>query len=389
MYDESYQYNADGARVVVSTSQATTLFVEGLWEEVVGGAVKSYYTLNGTPVAVRETSGSTSTLAYLHGDHLGSVSLVTDGAQGVVSQQEFDAWGKVRSGGVSQTNRNYTGQYLDGSGLLYYNARYYDPGIGRFISADTVVPGNASGGMDGVAVKPLTVGFHETQFLGKLNGENKAGFWFQLSDRERQQVGSPWGPSNPQALNRYSYVQNNPLKYTDPTGHTAYLSHDDAAYLAATLVALADLITSNNENWHYDALTLIAAATARLAGPAGAILAGMANGIDKFSWREIAKLREIASRIDEMNGAQGVALAGGANAGLAFNLWIMNRATGDMRRVQLGMPLYLKIIPAEWNLGIAYGEHPKSGTYYFRDDVDGTYLGSDIANCLAAGATSC
>jgi len=124
MLDETYQYNADGARVQVSTSQATTLFLEGLWDETVGGAIKTYYSLNGTAVAVRETSGSTSTLAYLHGDHLGSVSLVTDGAQGVVSQQEFDAWGKVRSGGVSQTNRNYTGQYLDGSGLLYYNARY-------------------------------------------------------------------------------------------------------------------------------------------------------------------------------------------------------------------------------------------------------------------------
>jgi len=73
--------------------------------------------------------------------------------------------------------------------------------------------------MDGVAVKPLTVGFHETQFLGKLNQENGFGFWFQLSDEARQQVGSPWGPTNPQALNRYSYVLNNPLKWTDPSGH--------------------------------------------------------------------------------------------------------------------------------------------------------------------------
>ncbi|MCG8350356.1 MAG: hypothetical protein MI924_21535, partial [Chloroflexales bacterium] len=36
---------------------------------------------------------------------------------------------------------------------------------------------------------------------------------------ERQQVGSPWGPHNPQALNRYSYVLNNPLRWTDPSGH--------------------------------------------------------------------------------------------------------------------------------------------------------------------------
>ena len=73
--------------------------------------------------------------------------------------------------------------------------------------------------MDGVAVKPLTVGFHETEFLEKLNSENQRGFWFQLSDDEQEQVASSWGPSDPQALNRYSYVRNRPLVYTDPTGH--------------------------------------------------------------------------------------------------------------------------------------------------------------------------
>ncbi len=97
--------------------------------------------------------------------------------------------------------------------------RYYDPVLERFIAADSVVPGNAAGSMDGVAVKPLTVAFHELPFLTKLNGENRRGFWFELSDQERQQVGSPWEPSNPPALNRSSYVQNNPLRYTDPSGH--------------------------------------------------------------------------------------------------------------------------------------------------------------------------
>ncbi|MFC1986548.1 RHS repeat-associated core domain-containing protein, partial [Chloroflexota bacterium] len=59
------------------------------------------------------------------------------------------------------------GQRLDDTGLYYYGARYYDVEIGRFISADTIVPDY----------------------------------------------------TNPQALNRYSYVLNNPLKYTDPSGH--------------------------------------------------------------------------------------------------------------------------------------------------------------------------
>ena len=72
--------------------------------------------------------------------------------------------------GSLPTTYNYTGQRLDGStGLLYYGARYYDPALMRFVQADTLVP----------------------------------------------------EPGNPQALNRYAYVYNNPLKYTDPTGHCA------------------------------------------------------------------------------------------------------------------------------------------------------------------------
>jgi hypothetical protein len=45
----------------------------------------------------------------------------------------------------------------------------------------------------------------------------------------KQQHGSPMGPANPQALNRYSYVQNNPLKYTDPSGHVGVTIHPDGS----------------------------------------------------------------------------------------------------------------------------------------------------------------
>jgi RHS repeat-associated protein len=66
------------------------------------------------------------------------------------------------------TDYQFTGQRKEaGFGLYDYNARYYDPLIGRFVSADSVVP----------------------------------------------------GAGNPQALNRYGYELNNPVKYTDPTGH--------------------------------------------------------------------------------------------------------------------------------------------------------------------------
>jgi RHS repeat-associated protein len=66
------------------------------------------------------------------------------------------------------TDRQYTGQRWEaGIGLYDYNARYYDPALGRFVQADTIVP----------------------------------------------------SPQNSQSLNRYLYTLGNPLNYTDPTGH--------------------------------------------------------------------------------------------------------------------------------------------------------------------------
>jgi RHS repeat-associated protein len=164
---------------------------------------------------VRQACGVT----YLHSDHLGSVNVATNGSGVVVSQQSFDSWGRVRFGSVVQTELNYTGQRLDMTGLLYYHARMYDPVLARFASADSVVPGSASGSIEDIALKPLTVDFHEAGFVSSLNGENGQPFWFQMSDKQRQKAGSPWGLANAQALNRYSYVQNNPVRYVDSTGH--------------------------------------------------------------------------------------------------------------------------------------------------------------------------
>ena len=66
------------------------------------------------------------------------------------------------------TDRRFTGQRWEANlGLYDYRARFYDPTLGRFLQPDPIVP----------------------------------------------------EPGNPQALNRYAYVYNNPLRYTDPTGH--------------------------------------------------------------------------------------------------------------------------------------------------------------------------
>jgi RHS repeat-associated protein len=239
--NETYSYDADGERVKKVKGSTTTVYLEGLWEEVAGGATKVYYQFSGQVVAVRDTSSGVVT--YLHSDHLGSVSVATSQSQGIANQQEYDAWGKVRSGSMAATSRNYTGQVLDLTGLLYYHARMYDPNLGRFVSADSIVPGAASGKEGGAAtlgmdtssqLAPLAVDFHEVGFVATLNGENafraENGFWFQLDNEGRQQAKSPWGPQHPQALNRYSYVLNNPLRYVDPSGHIYYGGDQYAGY---------------------------------------------------------------------------------------------------------------------------------------------------------------
>ncbi len=134
---------------------------------------------------------------------------------------------------------NYTGQRLDGTGLLYYHARYYDPGLARFISPDSIVPGaslGAGGALGTVGQEQnslLTVDFHEGTLLSGLNSDNalilQKGYWFQLSgqDRRQRQAREPWGPANPQALSRYAYVLGNPLRYVDPTGHFRWVAEED------------------------------------------------------------------------------------------------------------------------------------------------------------------
>jgi RHS repeat-associated protein/uncharacterized repeat protein (TIGR01451 family) len=185
---ESYSYNADGQRVRKNAGGTTTIYLEGIWEEDIGGAVTHYFKFQGQPVALYTSSPSAFT--YLHNDHIGSAGLTTSSSGALLQTQEYDPWGKVRSGGITSTDLNFTGQRLDDTGLLYYNARMYDPVLARFISADSVIPGSG----------PLTVTLHDSVEKAAWSGGGGA-------------------PNNPQDLNRYAYTLNNPLNATDPTGH--------------------------------------------------------------------------------------------------------------------------------------------------------------------------
>jgi RHS repeat-associated protein len=186
---ETYRYDGDGQRVSRTVGGSiTTTYVFGVYEQE-GVIARKYYRFNGKPVAMREGA---STVSYLHSDHLGSASAATNSSGVLTSWQRFDPWGKIRaSNGSMPTKQNFTGQYLDDTGLLYYNARYYDPTTARFISADSIVP--SAGALTRAPHDPVA-----TAAWGKA----KEG-----------------GPANPQDLNRYTYVLNNPVRHTDPTGH--------------------------------------------------------------------------------------------------------------------------------------------------------------------------
>ena len=199
---ETYVYDGDGNRISKTVGGVTTLYINKYYEKNTGtGTVTTSYYLGDKLVATREGT----TLTYIHQDSLNSTSVVSDSSGAAISSIKYYPFGGTRSGSVSN-EKKFTGQRLDGTGLYYYGARYYDPTIGRFISADTVV--QLSTGSDQVSTF-LTVNY------------------ISLANRSMS------SPMNAQSLNRYSYALNNPLRYVDPIGHSN-ISSDDGYNLTPT-----------------------------------------------------------------------------------------------------------------------------------------------------------
>ena len=172
--DEQRRYTVltDGGNVV------TERYFSGNYEkEISGGVSREIHYLEAGIIVVRENGGSYQYF-YTYGDYLGSILAVTDDTGAEVARQSFDVWGRKRNAedwtftGVSDLDlpwlyRGYTShEMLPQLDLVNMNGRLYDPKIARMLSVD-----NFAG--------------HE---------------------------------GSSQGYNRYSYVMNNPLMYTDPTG---------------------------------------------------------------------------------------------------------------------------------------------------------------------------
>ena len=164
-----------GARRKREDSNGTVHYLGGYERKLAGGsnspeAVTKYYSASfgalSRPVAFRRGG----TLHWLGADHLGGTIRVLDSSFTALDGMRYKPYGEDRdTGNALVTDRKFTGQTADeAAGLYWYASRAYDPAIGRFVSPDSIVP----------------------------------------------------APGNPQSLNRYSYVYNNPLKFVDPSGHT-------------------------------------------------------------------------------------------------------------------------------------------------------------------------
>ena len=197
-----FVYNTQGQRYQKESNGIHTYYLGKAYEEEVqsNGTDKKqtcYISVRGQTVAthvevidetysINKTNPNYKTTynRYFHADALGSITAISDDSGTVVERRSYEAFGKIRamdygltadnsiipSNTVTQTTRAYTGheQIKEIDGLIHMNARIYDSDIGRFLSADTLIQ----------------------------------------------------DPLDSQAYNRYSYVRNNPMVFTDPTGHS-------------------------------------------------------------------------------------------------------------------------------------------------------------------------
>ena len=150
-----YVYNDEGQRIRKTVLDATgapletTIFHYDAMGYLIsettetGEPVRDYLWLEGmVPVAqIDAVAGGAERISYLHTDHLMTNRLATDTAGSVVWRWEGEAFGETAAQELTgvTVNLRFPGQYFDGESGLYYNwNRYYDPGLGRYITSDPI-----------------------------------------------------------------------------------------------------------------------------------------------------------------------------------------------------------------------------------------------------------
>lgn len=179
-----YGYDGDGKRVRqpgLYYVQSTVMDKVAMEVDANANVQRAYVYLNNKLLALQSTDGN---FYWAHTDHLNSGRMLTSTAGSMVYRADFDPFGQLTyewsaSGNTNLNSRKFTGYERDSTGLDYAQARTYASSWGQFQQSDPYGSGYSGG-----APNPL----------GAAN------------------------VSFPQSLNRYSYVVNDPMTLTDPSG---------------------------------------------------------------------------------------------------------------------------------------------------------------------------
>jgi len=169
----SYSYDHQGQRVKAMTRSTTTLYPTKFYNTDSTTPVKHIFT-GSLLVATIKGTGAKATVYSVHTDHLTGSNIITNSSGSQEELTDYYPFGDIRldqKAGSFSEQRKFTGHEYDAdTGLSYFDARYYNGRVGRFLSEDPV-------------------------FLQAT---------FSLTD--------------PQSLNAYAYARNNPVRYNDPDG---------------------------------------------------------------------------------------------------------------------------------------------------------------------------
>jgi RHS repeat-associated protein len=209
-----YTYDGDGKRVKKSSS---TLYWTGTGSETLsetnlsGTTQAEYIYFNGKRVARRDVPG-TPTVKYYFSDHLGSASVITNNTGTMPPLEESDYYpygGEIAVSGSDSNHYKFTGKERDAeSGLDNFGARYNASTLGRFMTPDW-------------AARPTNVPY------------------------------AVFG--DPQSLNLYTYVRNDPVARADADGHTDQCT-DDTGYSGSANVRCAAPARAQNQGGFWQKL---------------------------------------------------------------------------------------------------------------------------------------
>lgn len=203
-----FLYDYDGSRVKKidynGTQITTTYYLGDDYTQVINSTSTTnsiYYFVNGQIVG-EKVNGKKS---YYLVDALGSPEVIINETGSIVSISEYLPFGGelISIGG----RFGFTGQERENAGIMFYDSRYYSPYLSRFIQPDSMLP----------------------------------------------------DVYDPQQLNRYAYARNNPVKYTDPSGHIL----DTFLDIGFVILDIANIVVSpfSKSNWIALGLDVVSAFT--------------------------------------------------------------------------------------------------------------------------------